>query len=61
MEKMDILFNISTTENIIPILDELYNNNTLVQQIQISFRDRAIETYYSDKTAQKTIPFYKLL
>ncbi len=59
--KDGFLFNISTTENIISILEQLYNNNTLVQQIQTSARERAIDTYHCDKIAQKTISFYKLL
>ena len=60
-EKDGYLFNVSATENVIPILEKLYNNNKLVQQIQTAARERAIQTYHGDKVAQKTISFYKLL
>lgn len=59
--KDGFLFNVSATENVIPILEKLYNNNKLVLQIQTAARERAIQTYHSDKVAQKTISFYKLL
>ena len=60
-EKDGFLFNVSATENIIPIFEKLYNNTKLVQQIQKAARERAIQTYHSDKVAQQTISFYKLL
>jgi glycosyltransferase involved in cell wall biosynthesis len=48
-------------ENLVSILENLYNNNTLVQKIQSRAREKAMAAYCSSEVAQKTISFYKLL
>lgn len=53
------LFDLSQPAVAVEILERLYNNNSLVQSIQLAARQTAIETYHSDKVAEKTIEFYK--
>ena len=55
------LFNTFAVENVLPVLEKLYNNNTLIQQIQTNARKKAIKTYHCDIVAQKTISFYQSL
>lgn len=53
------LFDLSQPAVAVEILERLYNNNSLVQSIQLAARQTAIATYHSDKVAEKTIEFYK--
>jgi glycosyltransferase involved in cell wall biosynthesis len=58
-EEDGFLFELSSVNNAVSILENLYNNDILMKQIQTKARKRAIETYHCDKVAQKTISFYK--
>ncbi|CAN5330925.1 glycosyltransferase family 1 protein [soil metagenome] len=53
------LFDLSQPAVAVEILERLYNNNSLVQSIQLAARQTAIATYHSDKVAEQTIEFYK--
>lgn len=53
------LFDTSSINNALGILENLYNNDILINQIQTKAKSKAIETYHCDKVAQKTISFYK--
>ena len=55
------LFDNSSTDNLIPILERLYNNDVLVEKIQLQARNRAMETYNCERVANKTLSFYKLV
>lgn len=53
------LYNISAIENVLPILEKLYDNDKLVCQIQGKAKQKAMATYHCNMVAQKTIAFYK--
>ena len=53
------LFNTSSVENVISILEELYDNDKLIYQIQMKAKQKAMASYHCDIVAQKTISFYK--
>lgn len=53
------LFDISSIDSPLSILQNLYNNDALIHQVQVKARSAAMETYHCDKVAQKTISFYQ--
>ena len=55
------LFDLTYKENALYILEKLYNNNPLIQKIQLKARQKALSTYYCDRVADKTIDFYRVL
>ena len=57
-EEDGFVFDIADVGNVIPILEKLYNNNTILQRMQTAARKKAMETYHCDMVAKKTIMFY---
>ncbi len=55
------LFNLSDKDGVMSIFEKLYNNDLLVQEIQLNARQKAISTYHSDIIARKTVEFYKIV
>lgn len=55
------LFDLLRKEKVISILEKLYDNNLLIQKIQVKAREKAVSLYHSDRVAKKTIDFYELL
>lgn len=55
------LFDNSSVNNLVIILEKLYNNNVLVESIQIAARRKAALIYHSDIVAKKTLSFYQSL
>jgi glycosyltransferase involved in cell wall biosynthesis len=53
------LFDLSQPAVAIEILERLYNNNGLMQSIQLAAKQTAISNYHSITVAEKTIEFYK--
>jgi glycosyltransferase involved in cell wall biosynthesis len=53
------LFDLSQPAVAVEILERLYNNNGLMQSIQLAARQTAISKYHSTSVAEKTIEFYK--
>lgn len=58
-QKDGFIFENSNPLNLANILQQLYQNNTLVQQIQTEAKITGKSTYDSTKVAEKTIEFYK--
>lgn len=55
------LFNNNEVQNLVLILEKLYNNNLLVQQIQMAARKNAAAIYHTAIVAKKTVAFYESL
>jgi len=55
------LFDNGSINNLMPILERLYNNDVLIEEIQLKARNKALETYYCNTVANKTLSFYESL
>lgn len=57
-QKDGFLFDNSTGDNLVPILEKLYNNNSLLLEVQTAAKNRAALTYHCDIVAKSTFQFY---
>jgi glycosyltransferase involved in cell wall biosynthesis len=55
------LFHSFTVDAVLPILEQLYNNDAMVTKLGIKARDTARATFHCTKVAQKTMGFYSSL
>jgi len=53
------LFDISDINNLVSILEKLYNNDENIRKISCNAKDSAIQQYYYKNVANKTIEFYQ--
>ena len=53
------LFDISDINNLVSILEKLYDNNENIRKISSNAKDSAIQQYYYKNVANKTIEFYQ--
>ena len=60
-EKDGFLFNSNNIDNIVFILEKLYHNDSLIRQIQLTARNRAVLNYHCEIVAKKTLQFYQSL
>ena len=55
------LYALPDVEGLVSMLQKLYNNTSLVLQIQARARKKAMQTYGSKEVAERTISFYQAL
>ncbi|MDN3655843.1 glycosyltransferase family 4 protein [Ferruginibacter paludis] len=55
------LFDLNQPEMAIDILERLYNNNQLMQTIQLAAKQTAVSVYHCGSVADRTIEFYRSL